>query len=244
MKVQERFLELTVKLATLFLITISTGLFSGVAAAADELIISEATYEQLLAGDFTCGACRHPVTNAIPFTQMNSNCCEIKAGDLYRFFKDQGIDSINELVFCLDVPSVQNDSTVAFSSIKFMIEGYKNSEVFDTGEKTIVLPGYESSGLKPEARLKLNLGFDFMQQFTESSTETIKLDYNFSSQESAVPTFFLEGDRPWTPNVLIVSLFVGGSILLLTVLYFMTKPSGEKKTAPVKSVVNPNAIAT
>jgi len=164
---------------------------------ADEVVLEEANDGMIIrSGDFELRTCRESVGTGLNLLSgLGDKSGEITAGELYRFFKSQGKDSVDRLVLCVDVDNpLRND--VGFDDFVLTIE-----DPFETGQPTrsfsldrdgdnsLVVPGYETSLLKPEAQLEIPLGYDFMQRYSETSKEVVKLDCQYSdgNQQSNVP---------------------------------------------------------
>ena len=165
---------------------------------ADEVVLEEANDGMLIrTGDFELRTCREPVDSGLSILKgLGNSSGEITAGELYRFFKSQGKESVDRLVLCVDLEGNPLRTDVGFDDFVLTIE-----DPFETGQPTrsfsldrdgdnsMIVPGYETSLLKPEAQLEIPLGYDFMQRYSENSEEVVKLDFQYSdgSQQSAIP---------------------------------------------------------
>ena len=216
--------------------------YVGGSSFADELILDESNSGIFKRGDFDCQQCKEPVDLGLLLPNIGTaddNANEISAGDLYRFFKDQGIESMDHLVLCLDIkPSAGNKSDVGFDNVVLTIEDPFNSNnvttSFSLGDNTLKVPAYETSRLKPEARLEIALGYDFMKRFSENSKEMLKLKYRINGEDKSDLSVVIPIEKPgvWFtgPRLMIVIGFTSFWVLLFWILFKFTNP----KTATAK----------
>ena len=198
------------------------GVFAS-ATSADELILDESLTNFQSVGDFDVSACHLPVEPEADGLLTNG---EITAGQLYTYFKNKGMDSVNEIVFCVDVdPAVQGRTDYALESLELSIE---DIEKYTLGENSLMLPAYEASTMKPEAQLSIKLGYDFMQRFNADSEERIKFDFAVAGQQSK--SMFKIGVLPESQSsfdssrFLFLSAFVGFWLVVFFVLFRATNP--------------------
>ena len=166
---------------------------------ADEIIIS-GNEHAVSVGDFDFSPCNtesHQGALAVLSDGCNS---EMTAGDLWRFFSDRGIDSVENLTICMDwAPGQELGTDIGVSNLQLQIEDPSHAGSLLTnvslGGHSLVVPGFEVSSFKPEAKLGVELGYDFMKRFGPESTEKIHLDFGEPSQAGflPVPTFSFEG---------------------------------------------------
>lgn len=163
----------------------------------DEIVVN-GNESKIAVGDFDCMGCNSEVRNALALL-MSQRSGDVTAGELWKFFKDQGIDSVENLTLCMDV---QGSSLTGFglSQLKLKIEhpdqfGALLTDV-SIGENSLVVPNYEISSFKPEARLNIALGYDFMQRFSAASQERVHLDFQSvlgdEDDSAAAPVFSVE----------------------------------------------------
>lgn len=146
---------------------------------ADELILDETLTNIHSLGDFNVSPCLLPVEPEADGL-LNENG-EITAGELYSYFDSKGMNSVEEIVFCVDVDPTIKRADCSIESIVLSIE---DVEKYTIGENSLMLPAYEASAMKPEAQLAISLGYDFMKRFNANSTERIRLDFDISGAHS------------------------------------------------------------
>jgi hypothetical protein len=207
--------------------------------AADEFIIDDqATGSSFSLGDFNCSPCPEQVTRALGiFDHKNSG--EVSAGQLWKFFHEQGVDSLDRLTLCLDVDQMDSQFTFELQSINLQIQDPLNRSKMLTnvslGNNNILVPGNKTSSFKPEAKLEFNLGYDFMERFSADSTEIIKLDFSSNSEfETSPPRFSIEGNGNVFNrfNVVLLIGFAGFWLLVFFVLNRVTKPLADAASIP------------
>ena len=202
---------------------ICVGFLAG-SAPADELILDESLTKFHTVGDFDVCACNLPIEPGAAGL-LNENG-EISTGALYTYFKDHGMDSVNEIVFCVDVDPALERVDYSLESIVLSIEDFGS---YTLGENSLMLPAYESSKMKPEAQLAIKLGYDFMKQFNADSTERIKLDFALAGDKQS-KTGFTIGVLPETRSSFPVSRFMfltafaGFWFVVFVVLFRATNP--------------------
>ena len=210
---------------------------------ADEVVLEEANDGLLIrTGDFELKTCREPVITGLSLLEgLGSKSGEITAGELYRFFKSQGKDSVDRLVLCVDLEGNPLRTDVGFDDFVLTIE-----DPFETGQPTrsfsldrdgdnsLVVPGYETSMLKPEAQLEIPLGYDFMQRYSENSEEIVKLDFQYSddNEQSNVPLavyFPAEQTIRWfsIPRLSLVFVFAVFWVVVFWALIKFTLPKPQ-----------------
>jgi hypothetical protein len=131
---------------------------------------------------------------------------EITAGELWKHFNDRGLDSVENLTICMDWAPGQASNNLALSSLKLKIEDpeFKGRLITNVslGDNSLVVPDYEVSPLKPEARLGVALGYDFMKRFSSESQAKIKLDFGDTNATGVgSPTFSFDSSSQRSPTV-------------------------------------------
>ncbi len=195
-------------------------------------------------GDFGFSSAKYGSSSMLNLSSLSSTAdrkhsqCEVKAGDLWKYFKSQGIDSMSSLVLFLDVGDMDRSSTMALESLEISILGGQNVAGVVEGQvisflsmdsnedNRLVIPGYESNRSRPEARLELPLGFDFMERFSESSTETLLVNVSYDGDLSLSPVLSIEGKRQLfsMPNIVILGSFIVFWASVFWILKRMTLP--------------------
>lgn len=203
------------------------GQFAG-ASVGDEIVIDNQGESQRSLGDFQCYSCPTQVSSAMGILDQASSG-EVSAGELWQFFHSQGVDSLEQLTLCLDVEQLDGQSAFDLQSVEFKIEdpGLQGELLTNVslGDNTIIVPGFETSSFRPEAKLQIALGYDFMQRFSADSQEKIKLDFS-SSQIAPNVKFSIEGNdnnafSSWHYGLM--AIFVGFWIVVFFFLNRVTK---------------------
>jgi len=201
--------------------------------SADEFVIDDRQKSQVSLGDFNCSSCPVQVTSSLAML-AKENSGEVSAGELWKFFHKQGISSMDRLTLCLDVGKMPGQSSFDLHSFQFQIEDPSQHGKYLThvslGDNRLIIPSHGSSSYKPEAKLEVMLGYDFMERFSADSTEMIKLDFSSSGQLANVPIFSIEGGgNVFTRlNTLLLGTFVVFWLTVFYLLHRMTKPPHEK----------------
>lgn len=206
--------------------------------SADEVILEESNNVLIRSGDFECRPCMEQVDSGLRIVEgLGNNSGEITAGELYRFFKSHGMDSVDRLVLCVDLEGNPLRTDVGFDDFVLTIEDpYQSGEPIRSfsldrgGDNSLIVPGYETSLLKPEAQLEIPLGYDFMQRFSENSEEVVKLNLQYAGNlQSDVPLavyFPAERTLRWfsIPRLLLVVSFAIFWAAIFWVLVRFTLP--------------------
>ena len=236
------------RLAIRFLLLILAIQFSW-GVSADEVILDTQTGSPSMVGDFNCSTCSEQVTTSIPlFGKNNHN--RLTAGQLWQFFNNQGVDSLDKLTLCLDVGELDSQSKFDLQSIQLRIEDPRSSGNFLTnvslGNNTLVVPGSNSSTSKPEAKLEILLNYDFMRRFSADSSELITLDFSSSGELTSDASISIEGNgNVFTKfNLLLLLGFIGFWFTVFTVLNRVTKPLAENSDQLPPNHPNPTISAS
>ncbi len=230
--------------ATLSLLPLDCGCGSNLIA--DEYTIDE-SIEELSVGDFSLSLSRP--SNAALLT-ISSESEDITAGELWKFFHENGMARVDKLTLSLDVDPGVYRSDVEFNDLVLTIgDPFNPQETFQTfsldsdddEDTRMVLPFYESTNFKPEAELQIDLGYDFMQRYTESSTELVKLNFRMNEDSHAVARFSFVGKDSFIsqPNYLILITFMFFWTIVFLLMFRFIKPS---KQAPPARVDKPAAL--
>ncbi len=192
-------------------------------------------------GGFECSLCRGQVIRSIGILDQNTSG-EVYAGELWQFFHEQGVVSLNRLTLCLDIQQLDGDSSFDLQSVELSIEDPAGEKPFLThvtlGNDYLVVPAYGTSSFKPEAKLEIALGYDFMEIFSASSREKIKLDFSSNSDQANNAKFYIEADSNFfsRSNVLLLVGFILFWVIVFIVLNRITKPlthdSAESSAPP------------
>lgn len=180
-------------------LVVATFAFLASSTLADEIVIEEGnSVEDIRIGDFACAPCLVKIGAASYHVPCgNKPAVAMTAGDLWKFFNDHGMDSVDELEFFVDIDQIAESSNFNLDLHLEIQDPSHPSQLLTNktmGGDSLVVPGYETSSQKPEARIRLALGYDFMKEFSSDSTE--KVVFNFKSSDSSVtPTFVLTSDN-------------------------------------------------
>ncbi len=166
--------------------------------------------------------------------------CELNAGELYKFFRDQGIQSVDQLVVVLTIPNSTAGDRFVLEGLQLAVNDSDNLGATTTiladssQEHRVVIPGGQSISGRAEAKLLIPLGFDFMERYSEDSTERLVLNYKVEGSSLAEsPVFMVEGQAAWsrTPTYAWVGVFVGFWLVLFWLLRVITFVRPKKTTA-------------
>jgi hypothetical protein len=151
---------------------------------ADQVIIADDPSEAVSLGDnIECSTCdRSSAASAIELL-TNGSGGEVTAGQLWRFFKAQGVTSMDELMLQMDVDGSQTSpdggSGLDISSLQFQIEnpgGESCCTDVNIGDKQVLLPQLSGDEKNAAMQLAVKLDYDFMERFSADSPEKIRLN--------------------------------------------------------------------
>ena len=219
---------------------------SQVSAVADEIVIS-GNEHAVSVGDFDLSPCNTGTAQgalAVLCEGEGSNS-EMTAGDLWKHFSERGIDSVENLTICMDwAPNQGVSDGIGLASLQLKIEDPNQSGSLLTnaslGGDSLVVPGFEVSSFKPEAKLGVDLGYDFMKRFGPDSTEKIQLvgDPNiFGDRAQVGPMFSFEGSgaKPGRiPNWFGLIGFIAFWLIAFKFLAKMTAPTDNGNSPATK----------
>ena len=173
---------------TLSVFLVAAGLC--LASSADQVIVdSDPDATVFLADDVLCSACDGTLTPQAIEVLTSGSGGEVTAGQLWSFFKAQGVDSMDELTLRLDVDTERAGSTVEGSSIdisalQLQIENPSGIDGFATdvkiGDKQLLLSSPSLDSDVADMQLAVKLHYDFMERFSADSKEKIKLNVSGS----------------------------------------------------------------
>jgi len=204
----------------------------------DELILDEAAATSQTVGDFD-------VSTFVSSVQLDQESLldssgAITAGHLYTYFKQKGLKSVYDIKLCLDIEQSDLRADYAFDSIELRIEDLspdkRRERHFRLGDNSLTMPGYENSDVKPEAQLSANLGYDFMEEFDENSTEVLKFEYVSSDGErNALPVkvgvLTPRTGTVWPTYILLVA-FTAFWLIVFVLLFRFTSPKSQGAAFP------------
>jgi len=206
-------------------------------AVADEIVFN---HSKQTVGDFSC----------LPFSnktdpQFDLESGVVSAGELWKFFDSRGSTSIHQLTLCLDLESLDDEASFGLQAIELKIEDPLSSGELLTdvslGDNSIIVPGYETSPFRPEAKLELSLNYNFMERFSAESKEKISVSFK-SNDEAIVPKFAFqseyEGFFSGFRNPTILAGFSLSWIVIFYLLSRLTKPVADVVESSTRAVVN------
>ena len=201
----------------------------------DELILDESMTESQVVGDFDVQPCSHPIR--IDEGLFLDEHGEIVAGKLWSMLNKQGIDSTYRLNFAIDLDPSIDRADYQFNSIELEIEGANSDgRLFSLGaQNSLMLPGYETSNLRPEAQVAIQLDYDFMKRFNEHSTEKIKFQYTVDGEKMAVPVKIgiVSQNTNYSPSrMFFLMAFAGFWAIVFSVLFRVTSPKPRNAASP------------
>jgi hypothetical protein len=206
----------------------------------DDVILDRSASASVAVGDFSCSSCPNGIVQKLNLRDKHS----LTTGDLWSFFDDQGIKSVDRLTLCLDwEPSLAMNDVVDVKNLNFMIQN-DDGEVltdFNLGDNRLVVPDYEVTGFKPEARVEIDLGYNFMERFTADSSQHVIVNIASSDAMSTSPELVLAAAKNFLPRELkIVGIVMFGAfwICVFFVLNWTTRPKEEADSAPVLVSMN------
>ena len=192
----------------------------------DEIILNESN-PSFVSGDFNCSTIHSATTGSLPISPSSG---KVTAGELWQFFKRQGIHKMDKLVLNLDVDPLDGSDT-NFAAIVIEIRNAADPSIVDKFsldvDKRLVLAGYEASAFRSEAQLSIDLGYDFMTRYSKNSTDEVVLNVEMGDSSGVVPTFSFTGQSNWFSgfNVFLLAMFTGFWIIVFVVLFKLTNPN-------------------
>jgi hypothetical protein len=143
----------------------------------------------------------------------SSETREIRAGELWQFFHDRGVTSVDTIKLNLQSPSLSNDLS---GTVRFEIEDphsgvISNHMIFDPRSGHLEIP----------------MGFDLMSRFSSDSQELIKLDFSGIKSMKGDTNIMLDtgAERVRSLNFAILVGFILFWLAVFFFLYRLTKPT-------------------
>ena len=176
---------------------------------ADEVVLDDSRSNgEIQLGDYNCTPYRVGASSNFPMPEDS-----ITAGELWTFFEEQGLDSVESIVICVDIDRLPADQQLGLKSLDLLIEEPTDNLAhcsYTLGGNSLVFPGGNTKPHSAECRFRVELGYDFMQKYSSSSTEKVQLNVGLDEQYSgSSPAFFIEGNRSMftLPNFLLLGCF-------------------------------------
>jgi hypothetical protein len=220
--------------AVLFAFVISSS------AHAEEVIIEEgSSLGAVSCGDYACSPCLAKLASASlrMGNELSPGTIEMTAGELWQFFDAQGYGSVNKMTLFLDVDQLNSEDNLTLSKLNLQIQSPLGGKLLtdaNLGADNLIVPGYETSSSRPEAELRFDLGYDFMELFSRDSQEIVRVSVDSPMLSMMTPTFHLTADdnvfgRTDLGQMFMFVMFWG--VIFLTLLRWM-KP--VRQTTPVR----------
>jgi len=175
------------------LVTMAVAILASCTSAdvfADQVIVdSDPEASVALSDDVDCSACDGELTRSAIEVLTGGAGGEVTTGQLWKFFKAQGVDSMDELTLHLDLApengvSSTGGSSIDISTLQFQIENPSGMQGFATdvniGDKQVLLPTPSTDPNVADMQLAVKLHYDFMERFSADSKEKVKLNVSGS----------------------------------------------------------------
>jgi hypothetical protein len=150
---------------------------------ADEVILDRSRADSHIIGDFTLST---PVSTTVHGLQIHCVGCDaeasgvysISAGELWTFYKEQGIHSTDRITLLIDFDRTKVVSDASLNTVNVRLQDGSGHITDLAGLGTnnrFIIRAADVIRFKPEAQLEIGLDFDFMQRFSADSQEKIVL---------------------------------------------------------------------
>lgn len=209
-------------------------LSAGLTASADQVVIdSDPGTSVSLTDDVECSACDQALTPSAIEVLTSGAGGEVTAGQLWSFFKAQGVDSMDELTLHLDIDpdkaaTSANGSSIDISSLQLQIENPKGVLGFATdvqiGDKQVLLPNASRNADSADMQLAVKLHYDFMERFSADSTEKIKLNVSSSGLMPSI-SIAKKAESLRAMNWPLLIGFTAFWLIVFTFVNWLTKPT-------------------
>ncbi|MCH2178659.1 MAG: hypothetical protein MK106_07630 [Mariniblastus sp.] len=201
---------------------------SFVLAAPDELILNGNRLSPQTIGDFQITSGRSEKASFVIENLIDSKG-QVRTGELWDFFRSQGIESLDRLTLVIDVDDhltsnqdfMMDSMTLTIADPDAGLGGEKITEanMNRDGENLLVLKKSDFPNIEPKARMEFELGYDFMQRFQSSSKETVL--FHFHTRSGMIDSAAFEYNQLETPAPLSHMLSIILFILFWTVVFFL-----------------------
>lgn len=204
-------------------------------ATADEIVVDRNLNDTTVAGDFLCSNCPHQALNRYEFSGREHEANYITTGELWKFFNEKGVRSLDRITLFVDVESTAEDAFLDLRALEFEIDGpnqFGSLTRASFGKDTLLIPNYEISSLRPEAKLQVDLGYDFMKKFSADSSEKIRLSY-VSSDAAVGPAFSIQAEPTFfsqRPQMIGLVAFSSFWIVVFFFLNRFTRPTQQRNS--------------
>ena len=140
---------------------------------------------------------------------------DVNTGDLWTHLDDNGVTSATSLLFGFDTNQGPGETIDIDSLIIKIYDGLTFSE-FNTNETIRVFEYHIPGSSVAEANFKIDLGFDFIQKYSASSTDNFFIQATHSNEKAGFDEYFLigadceNGDGCVIPEPSTILLFTSG----------------------------------
>ncbi len=205
-------------------------------ATADEIRLDNS--QETIIGDYECSAYRFGSDQLFQISDESANQPKmVPARKLWTFFHEQGIEQLNELTLSVDIQELPTDEEFGLESLELLIFDSATGDIeerFTLGNNSLILSGSNTLSFRPECKLKIDLGFDFMERFSNKSDQIVMLNVVVDKSAQASHSVFVEGKgkslSAWQVGMMFGFCAFWGCAFLL--LRRFTLPSNKKKTRP------------
>jgi hypothetical protein len=118
----------------------------------------------------------------------------ISMGQLYNTLSHGGIDSTSCLVFGFGLNEPGNNNNVTIQDLGMSFERANGAiQTYALGDEGITISGYnQGNGTNTaEALIQVNLGFDFMQEYSSDSTKEFTITSTIDNTSAGAEVYFL-----------------------------------------------------
>ncbi len=209
--------------------------FFGGTLISDEVVINQSKEQPIRAGDFSVSFPSAGGFSTFPFAtdtsreKSSSIYVTVTAGELWAFFKSQGINSIDRLTLQIDLDETNGCCDMSMDSVNLSIQDgdFRIKEAFLGIENKMVIKNADVLQFKPEAQMEMGLGFDFMKRFSADSKELIVLRTNVVGADPQNMTITIQGNRHYFtfPNLIAVTGFLAFWVFMFLVLRKLALPA-------------------
>lgn len=170
----------------------------------------------------------------------HETCCEIRAGELWKYFHDQGYSSLDRLILYVDLGESGNQSPFRLQSLELSIQGdgpgsdSKPLARAKGQEEGLTISGRRGTSAR-ETQLEIPLGFDFMHRFSASSGERLTVNVSYDGTPAIRPVLSISARRTFfsAPSMVILAAF----ILFWGVVFWILRRLTPHKEEPAASVI-------
>lgn len=202
----------------------------------DEYIL-DSKNESEFVGDFSVSSCNHHPTRAY---QLAPGTQSITAGELWKHFKSRGIVSTNHLIISMDLEPTElnlGDEDVGVDQVELCIKDPYDGAILTSfsldrdGDNSLIVPGYGTSSYRAEATMEIDLGFDFMERFSEASSEQVFLNIEMNSKDTSAPSLFISSKPSLftMPDFSMLAIFAAFWTIVFFVLFRFTRPDTQQQ---------------